>query len=82
MGDLTRSDIAQARRLAQPLLRLDGCPVSSEAKALVSHLLNQIVLPSLPPQRPTSVVGIERALGATLAGLVAAAGAEWGLWVA
>lgn len=78
MGDLTRSDISQARRLAQPLLSLDGYAVSSEAKALVSHLLNRIVLPSLPPQRPTSVESIGRALGATLAGLVAAAGAEWG----
>lgn len=71
-------DVARARRYAQPTLRLDGRAVSPEAGALVSHCLTAIVLPSLPPQRPTSVVGIERALEATLAGLIAATGADWG----
>ena len=78
MGDLSRANAAQARRYAQPLLRLDGRAVSREAAALVSHCLTTIVLPSLPLQRPSSHAGIEQALEATLAGLIEATGAEWG----
>lgn len=78
MGDLPLSDISQALRYAQPTLRLAGRAVSGEAKALVSYCLNEIVLPSLPPQRPSSLEGIERALEAMLAGLVAATAADWG----
>lgn len=78
MGDVRPSDLAQARRYAQPLLRLGGSAVSPEALALVSHCLNVHVLPALPPQRPTSAVRIKAALGATLAGLMAARGADWG----
>lgn len=78
MGNVNLADAAKARRYAQPVLRLDGRAVSPQAQALVSHCLNQLVLPALPPQRPSSVTGIERALAATLAGLIDAAGTEWG----
>ena len=78
MGDLNRADVARARRLAQPVLRLNGRAVSYEALALVSHCLNELVLPSLPAQRPTSVGRIREAMEATLAGLIEATGAEWG----
>lgn len=78
MGDVSRADAARARRYSQPLLSLDGRAVSPEAQALVSHCLAELVLPALPPQRPTSVASIRRAVEAILAGLVAAAGAEWG----
>lgn len=78
MGDLSQANAANVRRYAQPLLRLDGRAASPEAAALVSQCLAEILLPSLPPQRPSSLAGIERALAAALAGLIAATGAEWG----
>ncbi len=78
MGDLSLSDVSWALRLRQPVLRLDGRAVSSEAQALVSHVLDTIVLPSLPPQRPTSIANMRKAVEALLAGLLAAQEAEWG----
>jgi hypothetical protein len=78
MGDVSQADVAQARRYAQPILRLDGQAVSTAATGLVSHCLNEIVLPSQPPQRPSSVVGIRRALEAMIAGLIGAYSREWG----
>lgn len=78
MTETSRTEIARARRYAPPVLRLAGRPVSPEAGRLVSRCLASIVLASLPPQRPTSVAGIEQALGATWAGLLGALEAEWG----
>jgi hypothetical protein len=78
MGDLRQADMSRVRRLAQPVLRLDGVAVSREACSLVSHCLQDVILPYLPPQRPSSLAGIERALGATLAGLIQSTGADWG----
>lgn len=80
MGNPTRAEVAKARRYAQPVLRLDGRAMSPEAAALVSHCLECIVLPSLPPQqrRPSSVPQIRQALGGMLAGLIAAAGRDHG----
>lgn len=71
-------EVSRARRYAQPILRLDGRAVSPLAVELVSHCLNTLVLPSLPPQRPTSVNRLQRAVEGTLAGLIAATVADWG----
>lgn len=78
MGDFRPSNIAEARRLAQPVLRLGWNAVSPEAKALASHCLEVLILPSLPSQRPSSVAGIKRAVEGTLGGLVEATGLHWG----
>lgn len=78
MGDFRPSNLAEARRLAQPVLRLGWKAVSPEAKALVSHCLEVLILPSLPSQRPSSVAGIKRAAEGTLGGLVEATGLQWG----
>lgn len=80
MGDLTRSEISKARRYRQPLLRLSGKALSQEAKELVSHCLNEIVLPKfsvLSKPRPTSVERMQGAVEALLAGLLIE-GPEWG----
>jgi hypothetical protein len=72
---LTKGELAAARRYAQPILTLEGRAVSPEAKALVAHVLGEIVLPTLTPQqrRPSSIPAIERALEGALAGLILAA---------
>jgi len=78
MGDVRHTNLAEARRLAQPVLRLGWQAVSPEAKALVSHGLEAVLLPPLPPQRPSSVAGIKRALEGTLGGIVEAPVLPWG----
>jgi hypothetical protein len=72
----TKRKLAAARRYAQPLLTFEARAVSPEAKALVSHCLNELILPSLPAQqrRRTTIPAIQKATVGTLASLIAATG--------
>lgn len=67
---------ADVRRYAPERLALSGRAVSPQAKALVDHCLNVIVLPSLSGQqlRPSSLSAVERATEGLLAGLILADG--------
>ena len=72
-------DLSTARRYAPPRLSLRWRAVSPEAKALVSHCLNTVILPSLTAQqkRPSSVPAIERATEGLLGGLLVLEVAQW-----
>lgn len=72
----TASEVARARKFAPPVLTLGRRAVSPEAKALVAHCLQEIVLPSLPAgkKRPTTIPAIQRALEGALGGLIEADG--------
>ncbi len=75
MGDVTPQEAAKARRWAPSVLRLTMEAVSPEAKALVSHCLDHVVIPAQPAERqlrPSSVERMGRALGALLAGVISA----------
>jgi hypothetical protein len=75
---LTPSRVSQGR-YAPPRLVLGSRAVTEEAKALVAHCLDTIVLPSLTDQqkRPTSLPKIARATEGLLGGLLALDGAQW-----
>ena len=68
-----------AKRFAPPRLTLGRRAVSPEAKALVVHCLERIVLPSLIGQqkRPSSITAITAATEGLLGGLLALTGEQW-----
>ena len=71
---LRKSTQARVEHFARPHPSLGGHAVSPGAKALVSHCIKGLVVPSLRAQqkRPFSLPAIERATEGLLAGLIAA----------
>ena len=64
---------------APPRLDLDKSAISPEAKALVSHCLEALILPSLTDsqKRPTSLPALKRGTECLLGGLCALKVAQW-----
>lgn len=70
---------SRAGSYAPPRLSLEKRAVSPEAKAIVAHCLDVVILPTLTGQqkRPSSLPAIHRATEGLLGGLIALRGAQW-----